>query len=102
MRPIDHEGERSNCQYVVVAISPKEFGLTRDALLDVLRARGIMARRYFHPGVHEMPPFSGRQWVLPVTDALCQTLIQLPTGQAVTEHDVARVCAAVRDAAVNT
>jgi dTDP-4-amino-4,6-dideoxygalactose transaminase len=73
--------------------------MTRDSLLKILQAKGIMARRYFHPGVHEIPPFSGKQWVLPVTDRLCQSLIQLPTGQTVTERDVEGVCAAVRAAA---
>src|SRR5262249_40858456 len=99
IRLVDHAaGERSNYQYVVAAISPQEFGMTRDAMVAKLHGEGVMARRYLDPGVHAIPPFDGKQWVLPVTDALCQTLIQLPTGQAMTEHDVARVCAVIRDA----
>jgi len=89
-------GERSNFQYIVVEVAPDDAGMTRDALLDALRARGVLARRYFHPGVHRTPPFRDDPVELPVTDRLCRTLIQLPTGQTVTERDIQTVCAMIR------
>jgi dTDP-4-amino-4,6-dideoxyglucose len=89
-------GEESNYQFIVASISPTELGMTRDDLLDGLQARGILARRYFSPGIHRTSPFrDGEVPDLPVTDHLCRTLLQLPTGQAVSDGDVAAVCAAV-------
>ncbi len=96
LRFVDHAAHGvSNYQYVVAEIDPPAFGMTRDGLRDMLERQGIYARSYFAPGVHRIPPFAGAAWHLPVTDTLCQSLIQFPTGQAVTLDDVASVCAAV-------
>lgn len=100
VRFLDHAaGERSNCQYVVVAIDADAAGLSRDGLLEALQAEGVLARRYFFPGLHRTPPFGdGTAAGLPVTDHLCRTLMQLPSGQAVGDDDVGRVCAIIRRA----
>ncbi|MGF7176569.1 DegT/DnrJ/EryC1/StrS family aminotransferase [Azospirillum doebereinerae] len=93
-------GETSNHQFIVLSVSPAELGLSRDELLDLLQAKNVLARRYFFPGVHRTPPFCDEGMAeLPITDHLCQTLVQLPSGQAVTDADVKRVCAIIRWAA---
>ena len=90
--------EQSNFQFVVVAISPAAFGMTRDELLKTLYARQVFVRRYFSPGLHRTPPFSdGGVADLPVTDSLCETLLQLPTGQAITADHVRAICAVIRE-----
>jgi dTDP-4-amino-4,6-dideoxyglucose len=100
LRFLDYaQGERSNYQYVVAAVAAEEFGMTRDALQGILRDRRVFARRYFFPGVHRTPPFSNSLWNLPVTDDLCQSLVQLPNSQVMTEADVGAICAIIRGAA---
>lgn len=99
VRFVDHAaGEQSNYQYVVAELDEPAFGMSRDRLLEALQAQNVLARRYFHPGVHRTAPFDRCAAVLPVTDALCERLIQLPTGQAVTDDDVLKVCDLVRNA----
>lgn len=98
LRFVDHAaGQVSNFQYVVIEIDAPAFGMTRDELVDVLRDHGILARRYFSPSIHKLPPF-GTGVALPNTDFLCETLVQLPTGQAISDEDVVRVCGIIRAA----
>lgn len=100
IRFLDHAaGERSNYQFIVIELCPDEARLSRDALLEILRTGGILARRYFFPGLHRTPPFGdGTAAALPVTDRLCGTLIQLPSGQGMGAEEVEAVCAAIRRA----
>lgn len=87
----------SNCQYVVCEVDEAEFGLSRDLLLDVMKAENVIARRYFHPGVHRTLPYSRElpeyQNRLPNTDKLCASCIQFPIGALVTPEKVERICA---------
>ena len=78
-------GERSNYQYVVLEVDREALGISRDQLLQVLQAEGILARRYFAPVCHRVRPYSERpdRISLPVTDALADRVLQLPTGTAV-------------------
>jgi dTDP-4-amino-4,6-dideoxygalactose transaminase len=89
---------RSNFQSAVVEVDEVEFGLSRDLLLETLRAENVIARRYFFPGVHRCIPWVKRNPVaaLPNTDLLCQTLIQLPIGSFVSNYDVEALCALLR------
>ena len=93
---------RSNYQYVVIEIAEELFGMSRDLLWSVLRAEGVRARRYFKPGIHRSVPFD-RMYphyveALPVTDALCNTVLQLPIGALGTTEDAERIGALIRDA----
>jgi len=89
-------GERHNYQYVVMEIEEKEFGLSRDELVRILEAENILARRYFVPGMHRCVPYKTQfpHYVdaLPVTDALCAKVMQVPSGQRVTDNDIAVIC----------
>ncbi len=99
-----HEPRRvsaSNHQYIVCKVDPASFGADRDELLEFLHARRIVARRYFHPGIHRSRPYVDelRQYVdaLPVTDHLNQTLIQLPSGALVGDEDVTLIGALIAE-----
>jgi len=48
--------DKSNWQYLILDVSPDEFGLSRDQLHAVLQKEGVIARRYFNPGTHRCPP----------------------------------------------
>ena len=87
----------SNYQYVVCEVDEIEFGLSRDLLLDVMKAENVIARRYFYPGLHctlpysrEMPEYQNK---LTNTDKLCASCIQFPIGALVTLEKVERICA---------
>lgn len=83
----------SNYQYAVVEVDKAGFGMTRDALVAVLRSENLLARRYFHPGVHRTVPYChdprSANLVLPNTERLSETLLQLPVGALVT-RDIAQ------------
>ena len=91
-----------NRQYVVIELIPDHAGLTRDDLLDLLWAEGVLARRYFYPGVHAGEPYNsldpdaGKR--LPVTEALAERVLCLPTGTALREPEVAAICELIADA----
>lgn len=86
------ENEQSNYHYVVVEVDEREAGLSRDALVRVLEAENVLARRYFTPGAHLVEPYRSFQpqagLVLPETSRLSQTVMTLPNGQSVSEADI--------------
>ena len=96
------DAERSNYQYVVLEVEEEQSGLTRDELQRVLWAENVMARRYFYPGCHRMEPyrsyFPHAGLLLPETEALVRRVLTLPTGTAVDDAIVARVCGILRAA----
>ena len=87
-----------NHQFVVLEIDADAAGLSRDELRDVLRAEGVLARRYFHPGCHHAEPYRSRPGVrrLPHTDAVAAKVLSLPTGPAVTLEAIAEICRILR------
>lgn len=74
--------------------------LSRDRLVDVFHAENILARRYFYPGVHRLEPyrsyFPHAGLLLPETERLAKRVLSLPTGTAVSEEDIRRICEVVR------
>ena len=103
--------------YVCVRVRRQHLGLSRNQLMNALRARGVYAKRYFFPGCHRIAPYARETTgsadgdpatrdptavPLPCTEALCESVLVLPTGTCVTEADVAfvaRAMASARDAA---
>lgn len=87
--------QQSNHQYVVLRVDRAAAGVSRDELLGALEAENVLARRYFHPGVHQMEPYRSLQpdagLALPVTETLSQTVLVLPTGTAMSMGDVETV-----------
>ena len=71
----------------------------------MLHAENVMARRYFHPGVHRMEPyrslFPDAHRTLPRTEEACRAVLVLPTGPSLSEADIARVCGILRTALEN-
>ena len=93
---------KTNHQYVVCEIDEASFGLSREALLGLLKAENIIARRYFHPGAHRSVPYVHDlpQFVdaLPETDRLNARLIQLPSGALVKPQHIAAICERIASA----
>ncbi|OIQ97447.1 dTDP-4-amino-4,6-dideoxy-D-glucose transaminase [mine drainage metagenome] len=86
----------SNYQYLVCQVDEREFGLSRDMLIDILKAENVIARRYFYPGLHRCLPYAQElpQYLdsLPNTDSLCSSCIQLPIGALVSAQSVEHIC----------
>jgi dTDP-4-amino-4,6-dideoxygalactose transaminase len=100
---IAYEGQtKQNYQYMVTDIDAKESGLSRDRLMEILHAENVIARRYFYPGCHRMEPYRTLQpeagKVLPETEQICTRILCLPTGTALGEVDVEKVCALITSA----
>ncbi len=93
------EGERNNYQYIVLEIDESACGVSRDALVEILHAQNVRARRYFYPGCHRMEPYRSYYpnagLLLPETECLSERVLCLPTGTAVSEDDVALICAII-------
>ena len=86
--------ERHNHQQIVVEVDADSTGIHRDVLQRVLWHENVLARRYFHPGIHRMEPYAHREppAELPATDALAGRTLSLPSGGELTGADVDRIC----------
>lgn len=81
LRLIPLDPTANNCQYIVAEIDVRPGGLTRDAIVEILRRENVLARRYFCPGIHRSAPYRKRSHApLPVTERLAETVLVLPGG----------------------
>jgi dTDP-4-amino-4,6-dideoxyglucose len=91
------EDESPNYQYVVVKIDGAITGIHRDLLMQVLKAENVVSQRYFSPACHQLEPYCSECPVeLPHTERLANQVLALPTGPAVSEEDIRRVCGILR------
>lgn len=98
---IDYDqGEKCNYQYVLLEVDDSITRVTRDRIIDILRAENVLARRYFYPGCHRMEPyrsyFPNAGLLLPETERLAQRVLSLPTGTAVTPEEIRTICRILR------
>lgn len=100
-----HDGVESNFQYIIVRVKP-EYGISRDALVKLLHREGIIARRYFYPGVHLMEPYLT---LLPAendhlvhTNRASNQVMALPTGECVGEEQIQQICNLLKFIQVNS
>ena len=97
--------EKCNFQYVVAEIDEAQGGISRDEIVDLLWAENVLARRYFHPGLHKMEVFKSYYphagMLLPETEKLTQRVLVLPTGTAVGADEIHTVCGLIRFAIEN-
>jgi len=94
------ENDTSNYQYIVIEVSQDKFGISRDLLLKVLNAENVIARKYFFPGLHKIVPyceeFPEYLNTLPITDKLCERVMQLHSGQDVNRDSIYTICEIIR------
>jgi len=94
-----NETEQCNYQYIALEVD-SAAPIHRDALLQVLWAENVIARRYFYPGCHRMEPYrslcpdAGER--LPVTERLAQQILLLPTGTSVGREEISTICGIIR------
>ena len=101
----EYDADVRNPQYVVVELEQEVIGLSRDTILSLLRAENVLARRYFFPGCHRLMPYRSldpqTRAQLPVTDAVADRVLCLPTGGGLSAPEVAGVCALLRFVVAN-
>lgn len=94
------ESEKCNYQYIVLDVDEAATGIDRDAIIRLLHEENVLARRYFFPGCHRMEPyrsyFPHSHLLLPETERVAQRVLSLPTGTAVGEDDIIRICGLVK------
>jgi dTDP-4-amino-4,6-dideoxygalactose transaminase len=99
------ERNRSNYQYLVLRVDAGRTGIGRDELIKVLHRENVLARRYFHPGCHKGEPyrsyFPHAGLLLPVTERVNTTLMQLPTGSAVGAAEIEGIAGLLRHCVQN-
>ena len=93
--------DSARCDHYAVLEVSETATIGRDALRQVLDAQNVLARRYFFPGCHRSPPHDRQDQHrnLPVTDQLCRTVLQLPTGLQMTPDDATTIAGIIARAA---
>ncbi|WP_447603690.1 DegT/DnrJ/EryC1/StrS family aminotransferase [Nitrospira sp. Nam80] len=94
------EKEKNNYHYIVLEVDEAVTGLSRDQLVDILRAENVLARRYFYPGCHNMEPYRSyfpltSLW-LQETEKMAKRVIVMPTGAAVHGEAIQTISQLVR------
>lgn len=92
-------GRRTAHQFVSVLVPESHAGRV-DEVIDVLRAKGVGAGRYFVPHLAAQPFFQQTcvSGPLPATEAISRRVISLPMLDSLTEDDVKYVCDTFRQA----
>jgi dTDP-4-amino-4,6-dideoxygalactose transaminase len=100
-----NESEKHNYQYIILDIDEKKTQVSRDLLIKILHAENVIARRYFYPGCHRMEPyrsyFPHAGLLLPETEKLAQRVLILPTGTAISEDDISKICQIIQIVVAN-
>jgi len=95
---LNHEGpDVKSTFWLTVAVVNRRVGLTKEAVVRQLKARGVDGRPFFYP-LSAMPPFApycagkNMRKCNPVAYELSPYAVCLPSAFSLTETDVAYVC----------
>ena len=95
LRP-EPAGEGHNHHYAAAQLDVENMPLSRDEVIQILQAENVLARSYFHPGIHRMAPYARptleRGERLPNTIAASESAIHLPAGAMVSADEAQKVC----------
>lgn len=96
LQPVAPWAEPANWLFSIT-VDADRYGMNRDALVQSLDGEGVETRPFFYP-VHRLPPYvdpSSPSPVLPVTETLAASGMNLPTSTTMSDADVDRVVSAV-------
>jgi len=81
-----------------VLVDEKEFGLSRDGLMQKLKGKGIDSRPFFFP-MHQLPPYQGNgsDRDFPVAARLSMQGINLPSSVKLSGDEIRYVCDAIAE-----
>jgi perosamine synthetase len=92
-----------NVFWMYAVLVEESFGMARDDLSAALKKRGIDTRDFFLP-CHSQPAIIQKyptQEIFPVTERIAHQGLYLPSGLAITEEQIERVCSAIREISQN-
>lgn len=96
----DMPGVRHNYSYFPIFVDEKEYGMSRDALYDLMKSNGILGRRYFYPLISTFGMYSGLPSAspdnLPVATRIAEEVICLPMHHQLSHEDVMRVLGIIK------
>lgn len=97
----DMPGVRHNYAYFPIFIEESRYGMSRDALYEMLKTHNIFGRRYFYPLISNFPTYRSYESAsvdnLPVANRLADEVLCLPIYADLADEDVERVIKAVRE-----
>ena len=93
------EGVSHNYSYFPIFVNEREYGMSRDALYEKMKAANVLGRRYFYPLISTFSPYSSLPSSnianLPIANNLANAVICLPMHAELTDEDVKRVIEAI-------
>lgn len=77
-----------------------DFGMSRNALMAALKESGVATGVHYPRGVHQQPIIVDLlgETRLPVTEALCESILALPVHHGLSDADVQKIVDAVSEA----
>ena len=86
---------RLNYSYFPIFVDEEQYGISRDALYEKMKANNVLGRRYFYPLITNFELYknisSANPANLPVANKIANQVICLPMHHALSEEDVKRV-----------
>ena len=90
-----------NYSYFPIFVDEEQYGISRDALYEKMKANNVLGRRYFYPLITDFDPYkdipSATPVNLPVANKIANQVICLPMHHALSDEDVKRVIDCVRN-----
>ncbi len=84
-----------NYSYFPIFVDEEQYGISRDALYEKMKANNVLGRRYFYPLITDFEPYkdipSANPANLPIANKIANQVICLPMHHALSEEDVRRV-----------
>jgi dTDP-4-amino-4,6-dideoxygalactose transaminase len=94
--PPDLPDESDSCQYFVIRIDEKRFGVSRDMVYERFREFNVFARKYFYPLCSDYTCYrhlpSSAAGNLPVAKKIVGETLALPFYGGLSTDDVQRIC----------
>jgi len=87
-------GDVVNSYWFYTIVLPLELAAKRDEIIGMMIKNGVEARPIFYP-MHRMPPYApfvAAGQTYPVSDAVADAGISLPSGVNMSESDIEKVC----------
>lgn len=95
----DMPGVKHNYSYFPIFIDEEQYGMSRDALYEKMKAANVLGRRYFYPLISEFSTYRGLESAapenLPNAHKMANSVICLPMHHALTSEDVERVLSTI-------
>lgn len=88
----DSDVIKLNYSYFPIFIDAEKYRMTRDALYEKLKSKGVFVRRYFYPLITDFEPYrnylSASKENLPMANRWADSVICLPMHHVLQENDV--------------